>query len=150
MHKLFLFWPGILGVGWRRWCVSVSSETWFLHDVVLWCMIGPVKQLPPGNGGARRKRKRVQDLSSDEESGIKHVCVLLLCWKRNVSCMLTADETGGAQMPKSDTSPPKRRKKLVTKMYVDDEGAMGELFSTVYHKITICYLDLDSSKTFSA
>ena len=64
--------------------------------------------------------------------------------------MLTADETGGAQMPKSDTSPPKRRKKLVTKMYVDDEGAMGELFSTVYHKITICYLDLDSSKTFSA
>ena len=113
-------------------------------------MIGPVKQLPPGNGGARRKRKRVQDLSSDEESGIKHVCVLLLCWKWNVSYMLTADETGGAQMPKSNTSPPKRRKKLVTKMYVDDEGAMGELLSTVYHKITICYLDLDSSETFSA
>lgn len=118
--------------------------------MVLWCMIGPVKQLPPGNGGARRKRKRVQDLSSDEESGIRHVCVLLLCWKWNVSCMLTADETGGAQMPKSDTSPPKRRKKLVTKMYVDDEGAMGELLSTIYHKITTCYLDLDSSKTFSA
>ena len=42
--------------------------------------------------------------------------------------MLAADDTGGAQMPKSNTSPPKRRKKLVTKMYVDDEGAMGELF----------------------
>ena len=40
--------------------------------------------------------------------------------------MLTADETGGAQMPKCNTSPPKRRKKLVTKIYVDDEGAMGE------------------------
>ena len=116
-------------------------------------MIGPVKQLPPENAGARRKRKRVQDLSSDEESGIEHVCVLLLiisCGKWNVSCMLTADETGRAQMPKSNTSPPKRRKKLVTKMYVDDEGAMGELLSTVYHKITTCWLHLDSSRTFSA
>ena len=64
--------------------------------------------------------------------------------------MLTADETGGAQMPKCNTSPPKRRKKLVTKMYVDDEGAMGELLSTVDHKITICWLGLDSSRTFSA
>lgn len=45
-----------------------------------------------------------------------------------VECILhaTADETGGAQMAKCNTSPPKRRKKLVTKMYVDDEGAMGE------------------------
>ena len=45
---------------------------------MIWFLIGPVKQLPPGNGGARRKRKRVQDLSSDEESGIKHGSILLL------------------------------------------------------------------------
>ena len=64
--------------------------------------------------------------------------------------MLAADDTEGAQMPKSNTSPPKRRKKLVTKMYVDDEGAMGELLSTVYHKFRTCWLDLDSSRTFSA
>lgn len=45
---------------------------------MIWFLIGPVKQLLPGNGGARRKRKRVQDLSSDEESGIKHKSILLL------------------------------------------------------------------------
>lgn len=53
-------------------------------------------------------------------------------------------------MPKCNTSPPKRRKKLVTKMYVDDEGAMGKLLSTVDHKITTCWLGLDGSRIFSA
>jgi len=66
---------------------------------------GSAKHPLPRNGGSQRKHKRVQNFSSDEE--------------------MSADRTGKEEMHAEHTTVHvKRRRKLVTKMYVNDEGAM--------------------------
>ena len=105
------------------------------------CMHSSIRPFPHAvKPPMQRKRRRIQDISSDEEdAGISFNSVsfptansavsIAKTIHSNTVCYLCSEADRGTQEDKPEPLPVKRRKrvkKLKSKMYTTEDGAMGE------------------------